>query len=222
VDEPLRKEVSGANSYYHADGLSSITATTDALGAVIATRRYDAWGNIDGGTLDSAFAFTGREYDPETGLHYYRARYYAADAGRFINEDPVGFTSGDVNLYSYVYNRPTNLVDPYGLTPFEVLYFCERHRQRNHFNRCPAAEPKDDPDWKKDFWGSGKYRSSDGSECAYDDCGKLKADENNNYTFNYEPETFLIPPIPSPRHLFWDVLPHFLCGPIHPNQTDTY
>ncbi len=40
------------------------------------------------------FAFTGREWDPETNLYYYRARYYDPKIGRFLSEDPEGFIDG--------------------------------------------------------------------------------------------------------------------------------
>jgi RHS repeat-associated protein len=50
-------------------------------------------------------------------LSYYRARYYSPMLGRFISEDPIGFLGGDVNLYAYVRNNPTNLIDPSGLDP---------------------------------------------------------------------------------------------------------
>ena len=66
------------------------------------------------GASEPGYAFTGREWDPETGLYYYRARYYDPNAGRFISEDPIGFDGG-VNFYSYVLNRPTRFVDPFGL-----------------------------------------------------------------------------------------------------------
>ena len=56
-----------------------------------------------------------REFDVESGLYYYRARYYDAKIGRFISKDPIGFAGGDVNVYGYVGNSPTNWVDPWGL-----------------------------------------------------------------------------------------------------------
>ena len=58
---------------------------------------------------------TGREWDKETGLYYYRTRYYDPMEGRFISKDPLGFKGGDVNLFAYVGNQPINFVDPYGL-----------------------------------------------------------------------------------------------------------
>jgi RHS repeat-associated protein len=79
---------------------------------------YDAFGRVAAETGPSAndrFAYTGRELDPETGLYYYRARYYDAASGRFLAEDPLGFQGGDTNLFSYVRNTSTNAVDPLGL-----------------------------------------------------------------------------------------------------------
>lgn len=57
---------------------------------------------------------TGREYDREIGLYYYRARYYSADLGRFISRDPIG-VKDNVNLYSYVGNNSVKYIDPMGL-----------------------------------------------------------------------------------------------------------
>ncbi|MBI1912831.1 MAG: RHS repeat-associated core domain-containing protein, partial [Deltaproteobacteria bacterium] len=66
-------------------------------------------------TIRNAYTFTGREYDSETGLYYYRARYYDPEAGRFIGKDPIGFAGGDVNVYGYVGNNSVNWTDVFGL-----------------------------------------------------------------------------------------------------------
>ena len=60
------------------------------------------------------YLFTGRRYDPETALYYYRARYYDYSTGRFLQTDPIGYMNG-LNLYTYVRNNPTNHKDPLGL-----------------------------------------------------------------------------------------------------------
>ncbi|HKV61522.1 MAG TPA: RHS repeat-associated core domain-containing protein [Candidatus Acidoferrum sp.] len=53
------------------------------------------------------------ESDSETGLYYYRARYYDPTVGRFMSEDPTGFKGGS-NFYPYVTNDPANQTDPMG------------------------------------------------------------------------------------------------------------
>jgi len=124
LDEPLSIDQSSILHYYHGDGLGSVNELTDASGNVARTYRYDGFGKIiaQTGSLDQPFTFTGREYDPETGLYYYRARYYDPKAGRFISKDPIGFLGGDVNLFRYVGNDPGNWVDPFGLLNFSDAY----------------------------------------------------------------------------------------------------
>jgi RHS repeat-associated protein len=90
---------------------------TDSTQTPVATYRYDSFGTMtQTGTLSQPYTYTGREWDKETGLYYYRARYYDPMVGRFISKDPIGFAGGGVNLYGYVSNNPVNWVDPLGLT----------------------------------------------------------------------------------------------------------
>jgi len=97
-----------------------VIALTDENGNVVARYNYGPWGETDivhdddGSGVANPIRYTGREMD-ETGLYYYRARYYSPEMGRFISEDPIGFGGGDVNFYSYVGNRPVNVNDPLGL-----------------------------------------------------------------------------------------------------------
>jgi RHS repeat-associated protein len=115
ADEPLaRVNEAGALTLYHADGLGSIVRLTNQLGAVAEEYRYDAWGRLELGGGNPGYAFTGREWDAETQLYYYRARYYDPESGTFISEDPMGFFAGP-NFYSYVLGNPVNLADPNGL-----------------------------------------------------------------------------------------------------------
>lgn len=66
--------------------------------------------------MENPFAYTGRELDSDTGLYYYRARYYDSRTGRFLQKDPIGMTGG-LNLYRYVRNNPANDTDSLGLAP---------------------------------------------------------------------------------------------------------
>ncbi len=114
IDEPLAVDDGAAVSYLHADMLGSVVRISSTGGAVSLTRQYDAWGNLEEGAGEPGYAFTGREWDPESGLYYYRARYYDPRIGRFVSEDPVGFRAGP-NFYTYVSSNPVNLADPSGL-----------------------------------------------------------------------------------------------------------
>jgi YD repeat-containing protein len=81
VDQPLAMWRAGQIGFYQADGLGSITSLTDSARSPLATYTYDAFGRTTAtGTLFNPFQYTGREWDAETGLYYYRARYYDANA----------------------------------------------------------------------------------------------------------------------------------------------
>jgi len=66
------------------------------------------------------YGFAGREFDPESGYYYNRARYYDPNTARFLAKDPIGIAGGDTNLYRYVLNNPKNYVDPQGLDTTSV------------------------------------------------------------------------------------------------------
>jgi RHS repeat-associated protein len=119
IDEPLAILRSSTTSYYQADGLWSITALSNASGSISQTYTYDSFGNTTAftGTLTNPFRFTGREFDPETNLQFSRHRYYDASIGRFTGEDLIRFKDKNPNLYWYVRNQPTNLIDPLGMFP---------------------------------------------------------------------------------------------------------
>lgn len=87
-------------------------------------QKYDSFGNItreETPAVDHIFGYTGRERDEETGLHFYRARYFDSVVGRFMSEDPIGFESDDANLFRYVTNNAPNSTDPSG--KYAVLFY---------------------------------------------------------------------------------------------------
>jgi RHS repeat-associated protein len=109
-----RTDGAGVRNYL-TDALGSSVALLDGSGTVQTEYTYEPFGatSVTGGATTSAHAFTGREND-ETGLYYYRARYYHPTAQRFVSEDPLDFAAGDANLYAYVGNDATNITDPTG------------------------------------------------------------------------------------------------------------
>ncbi len=118
IDEPIAVTKGSSTYFYHQDGLGTVTDLTDSAGVTAKSYAYDAYGNIleSPGTLEQPYTYTGREFDSESGLYYYRARSYDSTAGRFLEKDPIGL-SGGINLYTYVKDNPVNLTDPDGLAP---------------------------------------------------------------------------------------------------------
>jgi RHS repeat-associated protein len=132
-DEPVVETRSGTNSFYEEDGLKSITSLSDPSGALANTYIYDSFGNViaSTGALTNPFQYTGRDFDPETGLRFYRARYYDPQIGRFLSDDPSRFLTA-WNLYAYVDNDPVDYTDMWGLqkngTPGAVATTAASHR----------------------------------------------------------------------------------------------
>ncbi len=100
-----------------ADNQDTVSDLVDNSGSAIKHITYDSFGKVVAQTNPSVvfrYGYTGREQDGETGLNYYRARYYDAGVGRFISEDPIGFEAEDTNFYRYVGNNSVNLTDSSG------------------------------------------------------------------------------------------------------------
>jgi RHS repeat-associated protein len=107
--------------FFHGDHLGSLNVMTRA-GVEVQRLTYLPFGETytNAGTADLTFhrfRFTDQEEDLETGLYYYKARYYNPALGRFISPDSVVPEPGDpqsLNRYSYVRNNPLTRIDPTG------------------------------------------------------------------------------------------------------------
>lgn len=99
------------------DGNGNVIALLDEGGGEQAAFEYDPYGNVIRASGPAAsfnpFRFATKYQDPETKLVYHNARYYSAELGRFLSNDPIG-ESGGLNLYGYVGNDPVNGVDYLG------------------------------------------------------------------------------------------------------------
>lgn len=123
IDEPLAEVRRYTTRFYHADVLGSIIALSEKHGQSIRHYRYSAFGTPEDHKGDSQpYRFTGREWDKETGLYYYRARYYAPRMGRFLAEDPTGLLGDSTNLYPYAASNPTRWADPFGEAQWHTDY----------------------------------------------------------------------------------------------------
>ncbi|MEM5789372.1 MAG: RHS repeat-associated core domain-containing protein, partial [Syntrophobacteraceae bacterium] len=109
--------------YYHPDHLGSLNVATNSDGEVSQIVTYYPYGEIrtndlkNNNPIDLPHKFTGQEYDNETGLYYFVARYYDPAAGRFLTPDTIVQSPGDpqaLNRYAYCRNNPLMYTDPTG------------------------------------------------------------------------------------------------------------
>lgn len=132
---PLATRQDGQWYWYQCDQIGTPQELTDAQGRIAWAADYRVWGEASvfkTGTDDDPmrhrylrelgrlppplaqpFRFQGQQFDPETGLHYNRFRYYDPGSGRFVSQDPIGLAGG-ANLFAYAVN-PLEWIDPLGL-----------------------------------------------------------------------------------------------------------
>lgn len=114
---------------YLKDHLGSVIDVADNAGNIVQHFAYSSFGEIKKITdkagnllsspvIENHFAYTGREYDDESNLYYYRARMYDPALGRFLTVDPnpgnPKYPLGFLSKYTYVENNPARLIDPKG------------------------------------------------------------------------------------------------------------
>jgi RHS repeat-associated protein len=124
----LATYVNSTTYFDHADWLGTERARSDMTGANCQTITNVTFGDgqsLSGTGSNCADAnplhFTGQQWDSESGLHYFRARHYSTQFGRFMSPDPTGIFLGNLNdpqslnLYAYVRNNSPSMTDPSGL-----------------------------------------------------------------------------------------------------------
>jgi RHS repeat-associated protein len=108
------------HAFYHADANGNITKMIDNSQASVADYKYDPFGRTfsSSGTLATAnsYRFSSKELMGPSGFYYYGFRFYDPETQRWPNRDPLG-EEGGINLYQFSSNDPTDLVDPFGLSP---------------------------------------------------------------------------------------------------------
>ena len=143
IDEALAVEQNGKQNYFVSNYLGSVNQAIDQSGASLATYDYSAFGKRNTvqqskNLVPNNYAYTGREHDDETGMYYYRNRYYTANTSRFVTRDPILALNATpfsfktyqnrgvendflgTNPYTYVNNNPLKNIDPLGLSVITV------------------------------------------------------------------------------------------------------
>jgi RHS repeat-associated protein len=148
-------------NFYHTDHLGSSSVITKEDGSSVQALYYYPYGEIHSniGIDVTRYKFTGQEWDAETDLYYYGARYYDPKLARFISADtivPMPFYPISLNRYAYCYNNPVILRD---LDGHEGEWYDDGYLDFL-FNSDSGSNNSSDNFWN---WGSGGGSSSGGS-----------------------------------------------------------
>jgi len=162
---------SEGNVYYLKDHLNTVNEITNAAGDIVQKMEYSVFGvlrsvknsigaevDFESASIRSSFTYTGREYEPELGMYYYRARYYDPSVGRFLQQDPdPGKLASPITFlskYIYTANNPVMFSDPSGKFGWLIFFAIIAGGLIGAGNNMNAAK---DAGWKSSssqFWNS--------------------------------------------------------------------
>lgn len=119
----LRSEDSETKTYYHhTNHLGTTQVITDSNANIVWEASYEAFGArlSENGTKYFTACYTGKFFDKDIGMYYFNARWYDAETGRFVTQDPA---QDGINWYCYCNGNPVGFVDPDGLTTIDDYYY---------------------------------------------------------------------------------------------------
>ena len=105
--------------FYHPDHLGSSSFITNLDGEVVQHIEYVPFGEVfieeRNSVWNTPYLFNAKEFDEETGMYYYGARYYDPRLSLWMSTDPMQEKYSHINTYCYAFNNPLNFVDLHGM-----------------------------------------------------------------------------------------------------------
>ena len=125
--------------YYHTDHLGSTSYITDAKANVAQFDAYLPYGELlvdeHSSSEEMPYKFNGKEFDEETGLYYYGARYMTPRTSLWYGVDPLAEKYVSISPYSYCKSSPMNYIDEKGLYPKGIVTI---HYERSIVTTAPS------------------------------------------------------------------------------------
>jgi RHS repeat-associated protein len=156
-----------------------VTAVADNTGAVAERYVYSPYGNVSafdaswnvrsgGSAVGWVYLHQGLRYDPALVTYDSRGRAYHPDLMRFLQNDPLGFAAGDVDLYSAEGNNPTDRVDPSGMADWETIlgganpgFANDARRMFGSYFESVQGYVRQAAQFNEDFWGGIELQRKD-------------------------------------------------------------
>jgi RHS repeat-associated protein len=135
------------NNWYYisTDQLGTPQVICDVNGELVKVLKYNSFGQVladSNSQFELHISFAGGLIDIETELVRFGFRDYDPLPGKWTAKDPIGFASGDGNLYGYVINNPVNLFDPLGLSGVSGVSGPGEIYPNNQNKKCPSQVEK--------------------------------------------------------------------------------
>ena len=159
--------------YYHPDHLGS-SYITNLDGEVVQHIEYVPFGEVfieeRNSIWNTPYLFNAKEFDEETGLYYYGARYYDPRLSVWLSVDPLSRIALNYTGYRFCFNSPTCFIDMKGL--FETRAQAKEYREANGIHGRIQAN------------SDGTYSINDYvnniSYCQGDDSGNMLGDKHSH------------------------------------------
>ena len=129
--------------YYHPDHLGSSSYITNLDGEVAQHIEYVPFGEVfieeRNNTWNTPYLFNAKEFDEETGMYYYGARYYEPRLSLWMSVDKLSEENPNVSTYCYTDNNPIKYLDPDGNKKVVVTGGLDNHN-KNPMNFILASK----------------------------------------------------------------------------------
>jgi RHS repeat-associated protein len=139
--------------FFLTDHQGTVHAVMNETGSIVESYKYDAWGRILGvyngsgqpltqSAVGNRYLWQGREYSWQTGLYFFRARWYDPITGRWLSNDPIGI-SGGLNQYVFCNDNPVNFTDPLGWIGLMISEWLDLGTMCvDYYDECNNAQSK--------------------------------------------------------------------------------
>ena len=112
--------------FYHPDHLGSSSFITNLDGEVVQHIEYVPFGEVfieeRNSVWNTPYLFNAKEFDEETGLYYYGARYYEPRLSLWLSTDPAQEKTLHLTTYNFSQNNPINYIDADGLWSLKIKF----------------------------------------------------------------------------------------------------
>lgn len=136
IEKLVGNSSDGEAFFYHQNHQGSPVFVSTASGYLTEQQLLQAYREVFASAQNAAswrspYSFTGKEFDAESGLHYFGARYYLSSLGVWLSTDPLADQFANMSPYAYAANNPALFTDRWGLAPDPPAWWTQFNTRLN-------------------------------------------------------------------------------------------